>query len=355
VRRIFVFAFCTILCVALHYGDAKAIGVEECKDSLIRDTYSNTNSSFLDWRLAEFVSESAYSATQREGGVGAKIFGIPIGADYSDFRENIRRYQDRTTESLTAIQASNIMWTGLKGGGTAYKACLDALVRRTSGLHLTISDATESDITLRVSWNASDAMALNYPEFISLSWSGATAFPDDTLPRILKKSGSNIVRLKRPLVESSVVVNATGLAGDSVTLTPLPTPVPPPCIGLETARTRFETAGDLSSNNFSIIVPECGFFVLKAHLSDYNFDQTSAPVGPDLPPTPHTIRVTHTLCVQQLVDANGPFVRIHVNRGCGTTQNLPNPEVFYRRSVSPGFSDESVSNWNDIRSTILVD
>jgi hypothetical protein len=346
-KSFFVASLSVIFGLSLSSG-ARAIDAKQCKDALVRDTFSTSETRLLDWRLAEFVSESEYNEKKQGGGVSVLIYGVPVGANYAEFRENIRKFQRARNESLTLDEAFNTMWTALgDNAASAYKACLDAVVSGSSGLHLTVESATETDITARVTWTVRPPA--NPPRRIRLNWSGARVAEGDELTRYLVPNGSNIVRLLRPDDEMSVTVNSEGNLGDSITLTPLPKPVQSPCVGALTAKSRFVYSGDLRSNNFSLLVPPCGAFTLKANISNYKF-QYGSPVGPEEPPTPHTETVQHSLCVQTLSDANGPFIRVHIDRGCGD-RNFAGADarVYFRRATTPLFSDPAVAeNWGEI-------
>lgn len=134
---------------------------------------------------------------------------------------------------------------------------------------------------------------------------------------------------------------------------PLDSLIPPPpklaCGGINNAKSPYIYSGDLTSNSFLVKVPECGSFTLIAKMSNYVFGP-SGPIGPDTPPVDHIIDVKESLCLETGRDIPGAFVRIHIDRDCGSRSG-PTSQVYYRRSTAP-FSDPSISNWGEILKSI---
>src|SRR5579864_8162883 len=95
-----------------------------CDAALIKSTYNSFTSDQTDWRLATLVSEKDYNEIKQDAGGNALIYGIPVGANYSDFQRNIHDKLQTHTESLSRNQIRNILWTGLDPNSPgAYHDC----------------------------------------------------------------------------------------------------------------------------------------------------------------------------------------------------------------------------------------
>ena len=91
---------------------------ESCSDALVIATYSRVDTLNTDYRLAWHVSESAYEEVKKKAGVNAVIYGVPVGANYSDFQKNIRERTANYASSFTQSQATNVKmdWARSKRG-----------------------------------------------------------------------------------------------------------------------------------------------------------------------------------------------------------------------------------------------
>lgn len=190
--------------------------VSECDGALILSTYNSLEASKSDWRMARHVDEGTYSQVKNEAGGSAVIYGIPMGANYSEFEENIRNYSNSENESLTQEQFRNVAWTGLgDSAADAYKTCIKSQSR---GIAIVPDRATDSDITFRVSYSPIGGSANPLP----VTWFGAES-GSNVLPTQVS-AGETIVILKRPDKSSTLALNSADASGfsDSVILTPLP-------------------------------------------------------------------------------------------------------------------------------------
>jgi hypothetical protein len=79
-----------------------------CSDALVRSAHSSIGSEYLDWRLASFVSENEYDEIKRAGRASAVIYGVPVGASYSDFQKRVNERTASYGESLTRDQAAGM-------------------------------------------------------------------------------------------------------------------------------------------------------------------------------------------------------------------------------------------------------
>ena len=89
--------------------------IGDCDSALVRATYNKIDQQYVDWRLAEKVDEGTYNQIKTEAGANAVIYGVPVGASYGDFQENIKSLKREHQESYTSQTYRNILWTGLDG------------------------------------------------------------------------------------------------------------------------------------------------------------------------------------------------------------------------------------------------
>jgi hypothetical protein len=194
-----------------------------CDSALILSTYNSFSSDHIDWRLATFVSERDWEQIKHDQGSNAVIYGIPVGETYSDFQNRVHEKVSTYRESLTHNQQLNILWTGLDpNGATAYAECLRTQLFNSRGLHLAVSSATKSDVSLLVSWNPQGKdPATVTPKWV---WAGKGK---EQLPAHLTQGVTTLV-LPRPTQVHTFAVNYPGFT-DSVVLEPLaklPEPLP---------------------------------------------------------------------------------------------------------------------------------
>jgi hypothetical protein len=204
-----------LVAVAWQAGQTNAEGVKDCDKALVLATYNSTDSRLLDWRLAEQISESHYKEVKTKAGLDAVIYGVPIGADWDQFRKNIDSYRRSQNQSLTEQTFRNVAWTGLDANAArAYVECL-RLAAPGKNLLFVPTSATEKDITFdlqyRVIGSAKNPMAIK--------WSGVAPEGSKLPARVV--GGSNPVLVRRPKAESTLIASGSGLS-DSVVITPLP-------------------------------------------------------------------------------------------------------------------------------------
>jgi hypothetical protein len=206
-------------CGASPQTNAQTIG--ECDSALVMATFTRQDRRFLDWRLADKVDENTYSEIRRNAGANAVIYGVPMGANYGEFKNNAKNYRREQQESLTLDETRNIQWTGLDPNAvTTYSECLKAFAQSRSGLHLLPKTATDTDISFELVYTVAGAM----PNPARLSWTGGN-ISERTLPR-QASAGSTMVIVRRPDRQHTLAVNTPGYS-DSIILTPLPAPPDP--------------------------------------------------------------------------------------------------------------------------------
>ena len=212
------------LCVAtLSVTSAFAQREEGCSDALVMSTYSRGDLTTYSSLLAFQVSERAYNEIKQKAGASAEIYGVPVGANYGEFRRSIQESATRYTSTLTLSQATNILWTGLDpSGANAYIECIRAKAARNNGLSLGVRAATKEEIAVLVTWSprgnqgrAKPIWSLNMPEAANL-------------PRELQP-GDRVFTLPRPTAQRILTVNFEGHS-DQLVLEPFPTVPPTPPI-----------------------------------------------------------------------------------------------------------------------------
>jgi hypothetical protein len=156
------------------------------------------------------------------------IYGIPVGASYSDFKSSVDKKIQDAHESLSFDQAANVMWTGLDPNSpSTYSDRLQAEVLTSRGLHLAVKSATETDIAVVVSCVPQG----NDPQQAAVNWSPA-ALPGAIFPSTVTQ-GSALIVVPRPNAQRTLAVNYPGFQA-SVVLEPYPVPphelasTPPP-------------------------------------------------------------------------------------------------------------------------------
>ena len=280
VKQVYYLIF--FLIFQLEPGSAVAQSVQECRSVLINATYSRHDSHFLDWRLAESLTQDEYHEAKRNASVNAVIYGVPVGANYDDFQKNIRNMSTSRDKSISDSQITNVLWTGLDpSSAVAYSRCIDG-IRGSTGLSLRAVSATSSDITLVVRWTPQSGQ----PSSIPLDWGGLSV-PSSTLPRTLSAGSGVPVIVERPRSEQSLSVKWLG-QGDWVTLTPLPPlPTPPPptpakqrAAKIEIAAVKFTSSQNVAGNvfaQFGDVITNDPPAVAHANMAEWKFRAIGGP------------------------------------------------------------------------------
>jgi hypothetical protein len=207
--------------VALLESRVAQAGVEVCDAALIQTTFSASSSVSDDWRLASLITSSNYDQVKHDAGGQATVYGIPFGANYSDFRTNLNSQYAQQNQSENINQTRNVAWTGLESASvSAYEACLQTQVLMSNGLHAAVTTATASDISIHIRF-----VVPGLPAHVAIKWSPPSV-AGFVFPSRLTQ-GDTIVRVPRPDKELSVSGNASGYATDALVLEPLPSPIKP--------------------------------------------------------------------------------------------------------------------------------
>jgi hypothetical protein len=209
-------AYLWLILLAPIFTVSSFASASDCDPALVKDTYSSMSAEHVDYRLATFVSEDDYNQAKHDASGSGVIYGVPMGATWSDFQENIHKFTQSMSTSLTHDQARNVIWTGLsKTSAKAYIACINASLS-SGGLHLEVKEATNTDVTILATWipvgsrDSSQAAP-------TWAWSGPSRVG---LPKKLT-AGQTIISLKRPNRPMQLVANFDGRAA-SVIITPFP-------------------------------------------------------------------------------------------------------------------------------------
>ena len=213
--RIPALAFILLLPLAA-YAD-----VSDCNAALVMSTYNRLETSHTDWRLASLVKESEWNEINQKAGANALIYGVPVGASWSDFQKRVSEKVNSYNESLTHDELINVAWTGLDpNGADAYTKCIRETLLSQEGLQMYVLHATKSEVAIRIRWSPVG----NEPRVATPNWTwnapGKSKLPSQA------SSGRTTFVLPRP--KNQQILNANFQGHDtSLVITPYP---PPPTL-----------------------------------------------------------------------------------------------------------------------------
>jgi hypothetical protein len=183
-------------------------------------TYNSSGITTLDWRLADLVDQTAYDQIKQNGGASAVIYGVPVGANYNEFKNTINTYKQSTNQSLSYSQQVNLAWTGLDPNAqSAYTACLQAEQQKT-GLHAFVVFATTTNIAIQINWNVPGISTAG------IAVAGADAQTQALFPQRVGNGAVTVV-VPRPQIEFAIAINSVQPSGYSASLVLEPLPPPP--------------------------------------------------------------------------------------------------------------------------------
>jgi hypothetical protein len=194
-----------------------------CDSALVKSTYNSSANTKIDWRLADLVDQNTYEEIKHNGAGSATIYGVPVGANYEDYKNTIASYKQSTNQSLSYSQQVNVAWTGLDPNApSAYRDCLRAEQLKT-GLHAFVIAATTTNILVRINWNV--------PGFATtrIEIAGADSQMQRLFPGVVG-NGEVTVAIPRPKAQIAVAINSVQPLGYSTEITFEPLPPPPPPI-----------------------------------------------------------------------------------------------------------------------------
>ncbi|UGX95498.1 hypothetical protein G6321_00010290 [Bradyrhizobium barranii subsp. barranii] len=85
IATVSVLGFCT-----LAHAEQPASIIQSCDAALVKATYNEVEFDYADWRMAEKVDQASYDQSKTDIGANATIYGVPVGATYGDFQQNIQ-------------------------------------------------------------------------------------------------------------------------------------------------------------------------------------------------------------------------------------------------------------------------
>jgi hypothetical protein len=217
----------TLVAIASLTSQAYSQDDSGCGEALVIATYNRAQIEHDDWRLASYVTESEYNTIKKDAGASAVIYGVPVGASYSDYQRRVIEKTNSYQESLTHDQAINVMWTGLDpNAANAYSECLKAKIFNQPGLHFAVRAATKDQVSVVMVWTPIGDESRNaIPEW---TWKGESF---SSLPRSVP-SGMRIAILPRPKEQQMLAANYKGHA-DSLVIDPYPPPPTPALVHSE--------------------------------------------------------------------------------------------------------------------------
>ena len=342
--------FLLVVFFALVFGvssSAVAQGIstiQDCDRALVAGTYNHTDSVFIDYRMAQHVDQQAYEQVRRQVGASATIYGVPMGANYSGFKENIQRYNSSQSVSWNINTFRNTAWSGLDANSVAaYTHCLNTLANlERRGVRLLFVRATDRDVVLQLRYVP---QVPGSPSVLSLDWSysGSRTL---NLPKEIASAGETLILWPRPDVgqEDTLLVNSAAGAAE-VSITGLPRPLPPP--------TRCEITSP--HNPLPNLGPGMETNWRCSRLARGNY-RLSASVTPSLPPGVYPVRVNFVLWWRGKDGSGGPLssgtIDVGVNAGIPATASgsgtidVPEGDIDIYFKASQIYSHQDFQNPN---------
>ena len=188
--------------------------------------------------MAQLVDEKTYDEAKTDGGASAKIYGVPVGANYSDFQKKSRELLEFSSKQVSTNIARSLLWTGLGASGLiAYTKCLELVSASDSGdmVLFSIGGATETDVTLKLRWKKSSFG----PSKVDLAWQASDELDVSSFPKsIADAPGWASFLVKRPSSKASTLYAVNAISGGTIIASndilvarySPPPPTPPPVI-----------------------------------------------------------------------------------------------------------------------------
>lgn len=239
------------LVVVFAFSEVKA---QNCDNALIVSSYAQTDAYHSDWRLAKYVREGEYNELKKGISGSAKIYGVPIGGSYDEFRKSYSSFEEQTKTSLTIDQARQVYWTGLSNNAeNAYTTCLQQNVYNSPGLHLAVVEGSSDAVLVKLKWHMPGTVVP-----IRVEW---TATVDGKPDRTEFRPGETYISVPRPKA-GSIILGATsenGLISEIVRIAAMP-PAPvaliPNCMAQDPVgtciRCEFSVNETIDENQYSV-------------------------------------------------------------------------------------------------------
>lgn len=217
----------TVSCCLAASGEFSIVSADPCDATLVVATVNASQSSHTDWRVSYLITESNYDEVKKDLGLKAVIKGVPLGGNWDDFHANQQTRSSQYGESLTADQARSIALTGLdKNSVDAYKACLQAKVFLSNGIHAAIVLENENDVAIYVVYKVPKG-----PLVANIVWDPPQLAKSTRKPITsteVADAGAKTIVILRPKTITSLVGNFGGAyTTEAITIFPKELPVPP--------------------------------------------------------------------------------------------------------------------------------
>ncbi|MDO9296601.1 hypothetical protein [Bradyrhizobium sp.] len=317
-----------------------AAGVQECDKALVISTYDSIASDRLDYRLAESVDEETYKKIKEKhgGGISVPIYGVPVGADYNQFKDNVRRYtlNQRRSESLNRDQALSVKWTGLDQiASSAYRQCLNTVLAMSPG-KVTIAAvyATNTDVSFVVRYTKAGGQ----PDPIAMKWTTNLRTIDGSpLPNTLSSGADKYIVFRQPAVSQQIAFNSDA-GGGVIPVAALPRRVPRPPCAAKAGPYNFD--GTNCGDNYEISGRRAliRFGSGRQTSIPENNPQYDASIGKWLPGDFNGDGLT------DLAHVARPIGRIHIHFA-EVGGNFRSPTTLEIRQLIPGY-DANLGNWD---------
>jgi hypothetical protein len=161
------------LCVTMPAMPAAA---QDCSRALIVSTYREHDELSRDYRMARFVTRQEYEELKKNVSADGVIYGVPVGANYDEYRARALKISESVSVSLSEHQVRNILWTGLDPNSLkAYESCL---IANNYGLFLYVRSATKNEIEIVLKYRPTSGSGE-----IAITWTGGTPDIRELLPK----------------------------------------------------------------------------------------------------------------------------------------------------------------------------
>ena len=138
----------TFLFSSLIIPPASAVA-EDCSKVLINDVSASDTFSLENLAIASTLTNESYQKATSKGGLNGTIYGIPIGANYEDFQNNVNITKSTLNINKFQLHINSYITSRLSENGLeAYKLCKLG----DWGLVLAVGDLTRESANLWVTW-----------------------------------------------------------------------------------------------------------------------------------------------------------------------------------------------------------
>lgn len=157
----------TTFCVGAGAATAK-VGESKfkvCDGSLVMETIAKTYTEQDNYSLAYLITSENYDEAKHAAGVSAVIYGVPVGANYSDYAKNRSKHFESHQESQSRSVGRTVAISKLdKQSGKDYRTCINAVLKD-NGFYAWVDSVTDTDIVIGLLWRP----ARGQPQKINLT------------------------------------------------------------------------------------------------------------------------------------------------------------------------------------------